>query len=165
MKCEFCSNRASVVFFVLDKEEKIEKKYYLCEVCANKIPVSCFVVNQIQQPSQLRKFTNPRETEENLSGLFCSYCLIKAKDFLESGLLGCAHCYDSFYKLIQDCVSLKQPELIHRGKIPIRLFRQIKLKKDIDHMRQIYQRCLEKENYEEASGVARRLQKLESYLG
>ncbi len=50
MKCELCNdNIASVVFFVLDKEEKIEKKLYLCEFCANKVPVYSFVVNQNQQ--------------------------------------------------------------------------------------------------------------------
>lgn len=48
--------------------------------------------------------------------------------------------------------------------MPIRLFQRKKLKKDIDQMRQIYQKCLEKENYEEAYGVGRRLKRLESYL-
>ena len=164
MKCELCNNTASVAFFVLDKEEKIEKKFYLCEVCASKVPVSCFVVNQIQQPSRLKQFSIPKQTEENISGIFCSYCLTSAKDFLENGLLGCPRCYDSFSELIQDCISVKQLKLTHRGKMPIRLFQRKKLKKDIDQMRQIYQKCLEKENYEEAYGVARRLKRLESYL-
>ena len=165
MKCELCNdNIASVVFFVLDKEEKIEKKLYLCEFCANKGPVYSFVVNQNQQSLHQKKFSLPKETDEDTSVLSCSYCLTSAKDFLESGLLGCAHCYGTFQELIRDLITEKQPELIHRGKVPVRLFRRKKIKKDIDHLRQIYQRCLEEENYEQASGVVRRLKQLESYL-
>lgn len=164
MKCELCNNIASVVFFVLDKEEKIEKKYYLCGVCASKVPVSCFVVNPIRQSSQLKKISPQKEIDENASGLSCSYCLTTVKGFLESGFLGCPHCYSAFHELIGNCISEKQPELVHQGKVPIRLFRQKKLKKEIDQMRQAYQRCLEEENYEEASGIARRLKRLESHL-
>jgi len=165
MKCELCNDKiASIVFFVLDKEENIEKKLYLCEFCANTVPVSCLVTNQNQKPLHLKKFSLPKETDKNTSRLSCSYCLTSAKDFLESGLLGCAHCYGTFQELIRDFIIDKQPELIHRGKVPVRLFRRKKIKRDIDQMKQTYQRCLEEENYEQASGVVRRLKKLESYL-
>ncbi|MBP8933238.1 MAG: hypothetical protein KBG67_02265 [Candidatus Atribacteria bacterium] len=165
MKCELCNdNIASVVLFVLDKEEKLEKTFYLCEFCANKVPVSCLVMNQNQPSPTIKKFSLPKEISENTPGLSCSYCLTTVEEFLKSGLLGCSHCYEAFRGIIRDLMVGKQPELIHRGKKPVRLNRRIKIEKDINQMRQIYQKCLEEENYEKASGVIQRLKRLESYL-
>jgi len=164
MKCEICNEKtASFVIYIIDKEDKLGKKFFLCEDCANKIPVSCFVLNQ-NQSSPMKKLPTYSEKTRIYQDLSCSYCLTTYQDFLDSGFLGCSHCYETFYDLLRDSISKIQPELIHRGKIPLRLSHRKKIELSMNRMRISYQKCLEEENYEKAEHIKHLLRRLESYL-
>jgi len=91
MKCEICNEKtASFVIYIIDKEDKLGKKFFLCEDCANKIPVSCIVLNQ-NQSSPMKKLPTYGEKTRIYQDLSCSYCLTTYQDFLDSGFLGCSH--------------------------------------------------------------------------
>jgi len=164
MKCEICNEKsASLIIYVIDKEEKLGKKLFLCEDCASKIPVSCLVLNQ-HQNSPIKKPFHSKEDTGYFSDLVCDYCLTTFQEYLDSGFLGCACCYETFHELLQNSILKKQPELTHQGKIPQRLYRRKKIEQDLNQMKMNYQKCLEEENYEKAEHIIHLLRRLESYL-
>ncbi|MCX6090711.1 MAG: hypothetical protein WCP87_06830 [Atribacterota bacterium] len=164
MKCHLCQEKeATLVVFIVDKEERVRNKLHLCESCASKIPVSCLVLGHIQSLPD-RKTEVASEKRDPYLDMECGHCLTTFRECLEKGFLGCSHCYEEFFEMLRESIIQKQTELVYRGKVPLRLSHKKRVERDIREMKKDIQHCVDAENYEKAEQLQRMVKRLESFL-
>jgi protein arginine kinase activator len=91
---------------------------------------------------------------------FCGVCGTTSSDIKESGLVGCAKCYEIFAEELEAALQ-KGPEAVeHQGKIPHRGPETDTLRHEILRLQRMLRELVEHERFEEAAGVRDRLSEL-----
>jgi protein arginine kinase activator len=91
---------------------------------------------------------------------FCGVCGTTASDLKESGLVGCAKCYEIFADYLEASLQ-KGPEPVeHLGKIPHRGPETDTLRHEILRLQRMLRELVAHERFEEAAGVRDRLNEL-----
>ena len=94
-------------------------------------------------------------TENSLSGaaaLRCSLCGKNFNDIAESGRVGCAECYTTFYDKLLPTLRKIHGKTTHQGKIPLNHGEtKVESHIDIDALKQELKRAVEREDYELAA--------------
>ena len=57
---------------------------------------------------------------QKTSAIFCPKCLHSLKEYIETGFVGCEHCYKVFYEQIDKYIKDFQVSNIHTGKMYIK---------------------------------------------
>ena len=99
MVCQNCGkNEANVKYTQI--VNGVKKEMVLCEECAEKMGISNFKVNM---PIHFSNFFDDLFDDEQLLPSFmkensntCTNCGEEYDNFIKTGLLGCADCYDMF---------------------------------------------------------------------
>lgn len=92
----------------------------------------------------------------------CSVCGTTLNDFRESGLFGCAACYQVFYSYLEDEDEERgeaTPE--HLGKAPSRMPSDQYARREVVRLQRMLRELVESERFEEAASVRDRLAELE----
>ena len=153
MKCQNCEEREALVH--LTKIHNGEKKeVHLCESCAQK--VNAF---SIHQSFDFHKFfsgildtdnpfsSKPKHTQE----LTCTLCGMKYSTFKKIGKVGCDHCYGAFEEYVRPLIRRIHGSEKHTGKIPHHTAKHIRIKREIEELRNKLQNAIENEEYELAA--------------
>lgn len=91
----------------------------------------------------------------------CPVCGTTASDYRESGLLGCAGCYEVFAPLIFGQEEDGQRERpVHVGKFPSRGPEGAAARREVLRLQRMLRELVEAERFEEAAGVRDRLAEL-----
>ncbi len=94
MLCERCKQNPATIHFTQSINGQTAE-YHLCEACAREEKFS----SDLQDFNLLNWFAPRRDTKD--VRLICPECNTTLHDFQESGLLGCAKCYDIFSSAIR----------------------------------------------------------------
>jgi protein arginine kinase activator len=155
MKCQFCSNPATVHLTKLLKKEKLE--VHLCEACAEKhqSPSADMSLSSILE-SFIGQHVSP--VAEELSRLICPTCGIKYMEFRADGRLGCPADYELFRAGLVPILQRIHRATRHAGKVPRHRQDSSTIdgdrgKNDLLELRQQLRRAIEDENYERAAAV------------
>jgi len=102
----------------------------------------------------------PQEVVEADGGpdLMCGVCGTTTSDVQESGLLGCASCYDVFEGYVPE--ETVDETLDHLGKVPARNPQGATDRREVLRLRRMLRELVDSERYEEAAGVRDRLAEL-----
>lgn len=102
----------------------------------------------------------PQEPVEEDDGpdFMCGVCGTTTSDVHESGLLGCASCYDVFEGYV--AVDAADEALEHLGKVPARNPQGATDRREVLRLRRMLLELVDSERYEEAAGVRDRLTEL-----
>ncbi len=109
----------------------------------------------------------------NMNGLFsdeiseqkiCPRCGISLGEFLRSGVLGCAHCYEIFKSDIHSQILQKQGNFNHVGKISSKHFSKIKIKEKIEELEREKEQAAKEENFIVAESLKNQIEKLKGEL-
>ena len=160
MICQICKkNEATVTIAKVVELKKTE--LYLCSDCAHSFlgsTISSFSFSQYNINEILENLLSSfikldiKEGTENLNkNDNCPYCGIAYQEFVQSGKLGCNHCYEYFRKQLHPILCRLHGNVEHIGKItPAFKERNIRLKR-INEIKDEMQGLILKEEYEKAA--------------
>lgn len=93
----------------------------------------------------------------------CPVCGASFSDIAESGKVGCAECYKTFYDELLPYLKRVHGSTKHTGKAPNSTLPAVKPKTDtVDGLRMKLNRLISEENFEEAAVVRDKIKKLEA---
>src|SRR3977135_3822612 len=92
MKCQFCSNPATI--HLTDLVKKHKKEIHLCQACAEQQKL--ISKNELNLPSIVQALIGQHvgPLPDELARLRCPHCGIRFMEFRAEGRLGCSHDYE-----------------------------------------------------------------------
>lgn len=160
MLCEECNrNPATVRYTSIQNGKKVEKS--LCAECmhANKLALPfAFSLNDL-----LAGLFDSGKTQEiqEASDLKCEACGLTYEQFRQSGLLGCAHCYEAFRKPLVPILHRIHGRVQHAGRVPRSAEELMQRKRDIQQLKDQLKEAISQENYEKAAELRDAIRTLE----
>jgi protein arginine kinase activator len=140
---------------------------HLCPTCAEEMADQTDgLALVLAVPSVLRNLTKPSGSQENVSALspeenrFCAVCGTTLTDFRESGLVGCANCYQVFTEDLERMIAQGPEPVEHVGKMPQRGPETDTLRHEIMRLERMLRELVACERFEEAAGVRDKLAEL-----
>ena len=149
MKCQYCSNPATVHLADLVKKQK--KELHLCQACAEQqhmLQQSELNLNVIVQ-TLLGQHVGPLPDE--LARLTCPQCGIKFMEFRAEGRLGCPHDYTVFRGELEKLLDRIHRATRHVGKSPRRPPPDPARLTELVELRRQLREAVEVEAYEQAA--------------
>lgn len=163
MWCEQCKQRpATVHLSKIVNDEKTE--HNLCEICAQQVGLEWgvfFEPNFSLQHLLAGMVESEVANQQSNKGPKCSNCGLTFADFRQVGQLGCSDCYDAFGGSLDPLFRKVQGSIAHVGKVPHRTGGIVRVRKEIDNLRQQLQRAIHSEEYENAARLRDEIRRLE----
>ncbi|WP_026688656.1 UvrB/UvrC motif-containing protein [Alteribacter aurantiacus] len=173
MLCQECNERQATLHFTkIINGEKTE--IHICDVCAKEkgdhIPGSKgFSIHQLL--SGLLDFEQPVSHPTSQGGtsrreaLRCPSCEMTYDKFAQIGRFGCADCYKTFQSKLDPIFKrIHSGNVVHGGKVPKRIGKDLHLHKEIEKRKQELQALIAKEEFEQAAELRDRIRSLEKSL-
>ncbi|WP_017729629.1 UvrB/UvrC motif-containing protein [Halalkalibacterium ligniniphilum] len=169
MICQECKERPATLHFTkIINGEKTE--IHICEHCAREkgehFPGSnSFSIHQLL--SGLLHFEQPtshgqKTSREVAKPLVCDKCGMTYDQFTRIGRFGCSHCYKAFQSKLDPILKrVHSGNHTHAGKIPKRIGGGIKLRRQIESLKETLKQHIEREEFEEAALVRDQVRSLE----
>jgi len=171
MLCERCGKKyASVHVTKIINGKKTE--LYLCEGCARekseleipfegKFPLQHFFSGLMSfMPAGSSEAVVPTSS----SGLQCPECGLTYAQFGQIGHFGCDQCYEAFGRSLVPLLRRLHGNQKHIGKIPNRAGSFLRVRKEIERLREELQRRVAEEAFEEAAELRDKIRKLEGQI-
>ncbi|MFP4662374.1 MAG: UvrB/UvrC motif-containing protein [Halanaerobiales bacterium] len=166
MKCQRCNEReASVHLTKIVNGEKNE--VYLCQECARETGQLPFAGNNpFAFQNLLKGLINPEVSsyekyEENSK---CEICGMTYSEFSKNGFFGCAECYNAFSAKLDPILKRIHGNNRHNGKVPKRRGGSLRLKREIEELRENMQDAVNKEDFEKAAEIRDQIKNLENRI-
>ena len=149
MKCQFCSNPATV--HLTDIINGHKKETHLCQACAEKKHL--LHQQELNLSAILQSVIGPHigALTDDLARLTCPECGIKYMEFKAEGRLGCPHDYQVFQSALEPLLQRIHRATRHAGKQPRHRRRSAAWHSEVVTLRQQLREAVQVENYEEAA--------------
>jgi protein arginine kinase activator len=164
--CEVCGEEPATIHLLRVVDGAVSHTH-LCPGCAEEMAdQSDGLALVLAVPSVLRNLAKPSGSQENVSALapeddrFCAVCGTTLTDFRESGLVGCANCYQVFTEDLERMAAQGTEPVEHVGKMPRRGPETDTLRHEIMRLERMLRELVACERFEEAAGVRDRLTEL-----
>jgi len=167
MLCEKCQVRPASLHFT-KIINGLKNELHLCEQCAKENEEFSF---ESQDPfsfhhllSGLLNFDQMMggtSIKTNIESLRCKACGLTFNQFKKTGKFGCNDCYQHFETQLEPIFRRVHGNSLHSGKVPVRSGGKIKLKKEIDTLKNRLQEKVTAEEFEEAAKLRDEIKKLE----
>lgn len=118
MKCQHCNKNEATTYIKKNINGKVTEMH-LCSECANELGVMDeFSTDNFFSDTFFGNFLGAGIPSMNiLSGIDrCEYCGSTFNDIVQSGKLGCAHCYDKFKEKLEPSLVKIHGKTKHIGK-------------------------------------------------
>ena len=161
MWCERCKKRPATVH-VTKIVNNQKNEMHLCEVCAHETSSDLgFLFEQnFSFPNLLAGLLNNELSfsggvigESATQGLKCPACGLTFSDFRQVGQLGCSECYKGFGPSLDPLLKRIHGNTIHTGKAPKRTGGRVRVRKEIEELRNQLKAAISREAYEEAARI------------
>jgi protein arginine kinase activator len=163
MLCQRCQKRVAQLHFskIIDNQN-IE--IHLCEYCANEasgfsigVPINIgdFIAGMMGISS------NPY-TGMVYRNVMCEKCGMSYLEFEKTGKLGCGNCYNIFGDRLKYVIKRLQGATDHVGKVPERIYGNIRLSKEIEKLKEELNKLVANEEYERAALIRDQIKHIES---
>lgn len=163
MLCQLCQKRpANVHLTQIINNTKMDM--YLCEQCASQqgqisfespFSISDFFSGILNLGSQ--EFQIPRVPDK-----VCDVCGMTYEEFQKTGKLGCSNCYKLFGERLNPLLKQLHGNTVHSGKTPAKQSEQIKISNDVDRLKELLNKAIQAEEYEDAAKLRDRIKELEA---
>ncbi|SDC77267.1 Protein-arginine kinase activator protein McsA [Melghirimyces thermohalophilus] len=172
MQCQECGKRPATLHYTkIINGEKTE--FHLCEVCAKgkgeQMPgVESFSIHNLLSgllnlDGQFAEDPNARSSVAT-QGLRCPTCGLTYSQFSKIGRFGCSDCYQAFSDRLDPLFRRVHGHTTHRGKVPERTGGKLRIRREIDELKQEMSRRIENEEFEEAARLRDRIRDLQEKL-
>ncbi len=165
--CEACGEEPATIHLLRAVDGAVSHTH-LCPSCAEEMAEqSDGLALVLAVPSALRNLVRQVPNPEPVAPVtakdgdgFCSVCGTTLTDIKESGLVGCANCYQVFADYLEKTLPAGTGAAEHMGKIPHRGPESDNLRHEIMRLERMLRELVECERFEEAAGVRDRLSQL-----
>ncbi|SHF09062.1 protein arginine kinase activator [Seinonella peptonophila] len=172
MLCPECGKRPATLHYTKIVNGK-KSEFHICEVCAKakeeQLPDmdSSFSFHQLL--SGLLNFdigsgTGESNTTVQPQTIRCSTCGLTYQQFSKVGRFGCSDCYDTFKEYLDPMFRRMHGHTIHRGKVPVRTEGKLKMRRELDELKQEMVRLVQNEEFERAAQVRDQIRQIEERL-
>jgi protein arginine kinase activator len=173
MLCPECGKRPATIHYTkIVNGEKSE--FHLCEVCAQGKEgymsgfESEFSIQQLLSGLLNYDYT---QTASGHPGMHvnsveecCPHCGLTYKQFGKLGRFGCGECYHTFQGYLDPLFRKMHGHTIHRGKVPMRAKGELKLRRDLEQLREELAHKIAQEEFEEAARLRDQIRALQGRL-
>jgi protein arginine kinase activator len=101
------------------------------------------------------------ENEEANDEIRCPVCNMSMEDFRRTGRVGCGNCYETFKNEMIPLVKRIHGGVQHTGKVPKRTGGLLKVRRDIDKLKEELKTSIDNEEYEKAAEIRDKIKELE----
>jgi protein arginine kinase activator len=158
MLCEHCKERDAVVNLTKIKDNTVTHQH-LCERCAAEQGVETSVAQP--KTSALTDFlqaVNQQAAAAPGDQAACHFCGATARDFRQSGRVGCARCYGAFERSLRELLRRLHNATRHTGRRYVPPAAElVEQAGQVDQLRDRLQRAIEAEQFELAAELRDRL--------
>ncbi len=173
MLCENCMEKqASVHLTQIINSEK--KEMHLCERCAREdegftfqSPFDSellFSINSLLSGFMGKEAGYNLKPEKEALPPQCRVCGLTYHRFIQNGKLGCMNCYEVFNSTLEPAIKKIHGSTYHHGKVPKRSGEKIKVRKEIDILREQLKVSINREEYENAARIRDEIKLLEAKM-
>jgi protein arginine kinase activator len=167
MLCQKCGEKEATIHLTkIINGEKNE--VFICENCAEKTGQISLGANPFSFQNLLSDILNPNidsSFEQSKGDLVCENCGMTYRDFSKNGLFGCSVCYETFSNRLNPLAKRIHGSNEHNGKVPKRRGGYLRIKREINKLREKMQQSVDKENFEKAAELRDKIHDLETRLG
>jgi protein arginine kinase activator len=165
--CEMCGEEPATMHLLRVVDGTVSHTH-LCPGCAEEVAEQADgLALVLAVPSVLRHLGKNPAAEESAPALpvdaeerFCGVCGTTLSDVRESGLVGCANCYQIFAQYLEGSLQDGAEPTEHLGKMPHRGPETDTLRHEIMRLERMLRELVSCERFEEAAGVRDRLTEL-----
>ena len=156
MLCDECKTNQAVYYKIIEiNGHKTEK--HLCAACQKKY--NDFALLKFSGLENLfGTFTEDRAAEKRKQTV-CPQCGTGYDEFLKTGYLGCAHCYDEFRRALTPIIYKTQGSVTHTGKRP-RLTQEDLKQQKVLKLKTELEKAVAEERYADAQSIKNDIDKL-----
>lgn len=158
MLCEHCKERDAVVNLTKIKDNTVTHQH-LCERCAAEQGVETSVAPpKATALTDFLQAVNQQAAAVPGDQAACHFCGATARDFRQSGRVGCARCYGAFERSLRELLRRLHNATRHTGRryVPP-LAEVVEAAGQVDQLRDRLQRAIEAEQFELAAELRDRL--------
>lgn len=140
---------------------------HLCEACAKEKGTDFKTHFQVGDllagfaTSQADEVSAPTVSEKKGSAGKCPKCKMSYEDFGKTGRLGCAACYDTFYRLLMPLIRRVQRSNQHTGKRPLKGAKPSRTSVDLKLLQEKLRKSVQAEDFEQAAKLRDEIKKFE----
>lgn len=158
MVCEHCKERDAVVNLTKIKDNAVTH-LHLCERCAAEQGVETSVVQpKTTALTDFLQAVNQQAAAVPGDQATCHFCGATARDFRQSGRVGCARCYGAFERSLRELLRRLHGAARHTGRRYVPPAAEvIEQAGHVDQLRDRLQRAIEAEQFELAAELRDRL--------
>jgi protein arginine kinase activator len=173
MQCQECGKRPATLHYTkIINGEKTE--FHLCEGCAREKGEQMpgldggFSIHHLL--SGLLNIDppvpegHPRGQAGTPTVLRCPTCGLTYNQFSKIGRFGCSDCYEAFGDRLEPLFRRVHGNTAHRGKVPRRTGGKLKLRRELEQLREALSKCIQEEAFEEAAQLRDRIRSLQEKL-
>ncbi|GAA4723408.1 UvrB/UvrC motif-containing protein [Brevibacillus fulvus] len=173
MNCEECGKRPATLHLTkIVNGEKTE--YHICEQCAKEADVfggfSNFSINNLLSgllnfdPMLKKEGAGAKDSQANQKPFRCETCGLTYAQFSKSGKFGCSDCYKFLGDRLDPLLRRIHGNIQHLGKVPERTGGQLKIRKELDQLKEALRKYVVSEEFEKAAEIRDRIRALEQRI-
>lgn len=159
MLCDMCGKHEATVHVTEILDNKMTE-LHLCEECAKKKGAVEKHFSLADLLAGLTDISTAFGPEEAISQK-CPGCGLTYKDFRKIGRLGCDRCYETFRESLVPLLKRIHGSGKHVGKFPVSKVKAVKVKVQLQELRDKLAKAVQLERYEEAAELRDRIRALE----
>ena len=164
MTCERCHDRPARYLVTQVVPGQAVQQTHLCEQCAAEhgdLSLLPFAELPLQQLlAGLIGGIQPGVASEAPPDTHCPACGYAYAEFVHTGLVGCAQCYDAFAGELEPVIRRMHGKARHEGKIPLRAGGDLRQRRTLVHLRQALAEAVAQEAFERAAELRDRIRAL-----
>lgn len=170
MKCQNCNTREANVH-VTKIMNGVKSEVHLCEECAkqkqefgfsNAVGIGFPISFQNIMDGIYEVMGAPHQSVAKEAA--CQVCGMTFEDFRRTGRVGCGECYTTFSNNMLPLIKRVHGNFQHTGKIPKRTGGVIKVRKNVERLKDELKQLVENEEYEKAAMIRDQIKVLENEL-
>lgn len=174
MQCENCGQRPATIHQTIIMNGA-KQQSHLCEVCARERHQEDFLgqgnfsfpnlsIQQLLNSFLGQDFVTTPPIQQRQAEPHCPTCGMTYSEFVDSGRLGCAQCYESLDPQLSPLIKRIQGTTQHTGKAPKRTGGVLRKRRELASHKQQLQEAVVRENFEEAARLRDRIKEMEGEL-
>ncbi|NLP18883.1 MAG: hypothetical protein GX376_07305 [Firmicutes bacterium] len=173
MLCQECQMRPATVIVrktINDKTTEV----HLCEYCAREKGELNFMDSLGGPEFSLHKLfaslldsdaaIKHLELESDAGMLRCPQCGLTYSEFKGSGRLGCGTCYQIYREQLEPLLGRLHGQIKHTGRVPRRAGHSLRIKQELQGLRQALEQAVKKEEFEKAAVLRDKIRDMEKTI-
>ena len=163
MLCQKCKKNEATAHYTEIINGK-RQEMYLCSECAAKQNMNVF--GDLPSLFGSMFFGEPKHRRLATGSVrSCPKCGMTLEEIADSGMLGCAECYNAFSEELAPYLTRIHGRATHVGRIPKSAGGELKLRSELNEARESLKKAIDAQEFEQAAKLRDRIKELSEKLG